>query len=322
MVRGGTRSDSCPGESTVTGFLERRLSLEQRAELEAHVDGCASCRRLVIELSSGLQLLSVVAEAHTTLPTHSVRDGEVLAKGTIVGRFVVLDLLGRGGMGVVYMAYDPQLDRKVALKLLRPGARDAIDARAHLLAEAQVTARVSHANVVAIYDVGSYRDQVFAAMEIVEGTTLRRWLADRRRTWLEVVEVFLLAGEGLAAAHAANVVHRDFKPDNVLLGSDGRVKVSDFGLAVEPSPARPGIAGTPGYLAVEAVQSGRVDQRADQFSFCVALHEALHGRRPFAAHAIDELVAEVRRGPAADATRRGVPARWSTRPDWTASTAR
>src|SRR5947207_814363 len=195
---------TCLSEATVTGFLERSLSIEERAELEVHVDGCASCRRLVIELSSGLQLLSAVAEAHTTHPARPAGDGEVLARGTVVDRFVVLDLLGRGGMGVVYMAYDPELDRKVALKLLHPGERNSSDPRAQLLAEAQVMARISHANVIAIYDVGTYREQVFAAMELVEGTTLRRWIAERR-TWREVVDVFLLAGEGLAAAHAAGV---------------------------------------------------------------------------------------------------------------------
>jgi predicted Ser/Thr protein kinase len=302
---------SCPSESTVAGFLERRLSSDQRAVLEAHVEGCVSCRRLVIELSSGLQLVSVVAEAHTTHPMRVPGHGEVLAKGIVVSRFVVLDLLGRGGMGAVYMAYDPELDRKVALKLLHPGTRSGDDPRAQLVAEAQLMARVSHANVIAIYDIGNYRDQVFAAMELVEGTTLRRWMAERRsRTWREVVDVLLLAGEGLAAAHAANVVHRDFKPENVLIGRDGRVKVSDFGLAAPPSPARGPVAGTPGYLPVEALQTGVIDERGDQFSFCITFYEALYGYRPFSADTFDALVAEVRRGPAPQGRRR-VPARLS-----------
>ncbi|HEX8106215.1 MAG TPA: protein kinase [Kofleriaceae bacterium] len=309
-MTGSVRSSaSCPSESTVAGFLERRLSIEQRAELEAHVDQCATCRRLVIEMSPGLQLLSAVAEAHTTHPAYPTGDCESLAKGAVVGRFVVLDLLGRGGMGVVYLAYDPELDRKVALKLLRRGARGVGGMRTHLLVEAQVMARINHANVLAIYDVGNYREQVFAAMELVEGTTLRRWMAERPRGWREVIDVFLLAGEGLAAAHAAGVVHRDFKPENLLLGHDGRVKVTDFGLAAEPLSATGQVAGTPGYLAVEGLVSGCVDQRSDQFSFCVALHEALHGRRPFSAHAPDELIAEVRRGPTFQGRCRRVPAR-------------
>jgi hypothetical protein len=300
---------TCLSEATVAGFLERRLSNEQRAEVEVHVDDCEHCRRVLIELVSGISTPSTVADEHTTYPARPAGASNALAKGTMVGRFVVLDLLGAGGMGIVYTAYDPELDRKVALKLLHPGARDVSDTRAHLLAEAQAMARISHANVVAIYDVGTYREQVFAAMELVEGTTLRKWMAERSRTWRQVVDVFLLAGEGLAAAHAASLVHRDFKPENVLLGSDGRVKVSDFGLATAPSATTTHIAGTPGYLPVEAFQPGGVDERGDQFSFCVAFHEALHGSRPFSAQAFEELVAEVQRGPALERGIREVPAR-------------
>jgi hypothetical protein len=163
--------------------------------------------------------------------------------------------------------------------------------------------------VVAIYEVGTSRDRVFAAMELVEGTTLRAWIAERPRSWREVVTVFLLAGEGLAAAHAAGVVHRDFKPENVLLGRDGRVKVSDFGLSILSPEGGGAVAGTPGYLPVEAVRGEAVDHRADQFAFCVAMYEALHGRRPFSARTADDLAAAVQRGPVFDQRARGVPKR-------------
>jgi murein DD-endopeptidase MepM/ murein hydrolase activator NlpD len=301
---------SCLSDSTVSSFLERSLSSERRAELEAHVDGCASCRQLLVALSAVLPMSSTSAALHTTLPARGLTGGaSPLLRGTVVGRFVVLDLLGAGGMGVVYTAHDPELARDIALKVLGPRVKDMSHARAHLLAEAQAMARISHANVIAVYDVGTFRDQVFVAMELVEGFTLRTWMTDPLHTWRDVVDLFLRAGEGLAAAHAAGVVHRDFKPENVLLGSDGRVKVSDFGLANQPSATTTGIVGTPGYLPVEAFRPGGSDERGDQFSFCVALHEALHGSRPFSARGFDELVAEIRRGPSLDGADRRVPAR-------------
>src|SRR5437763_1115036 len=156
---------------------------------------------------------------------------EGLDRGATVGRYVVLDRIGAGGMGVVYAAYDPELDRRVAIKLLRPDRFSSEAGRLRLLREAQALARLTHPNVVAVYDAGTFGDRVFVAMELVEGETLRQWLGEGPRSWREVLDRFLPAGRGLAAAHAAGLVHRDFKPENVLLGRDGRVRVMDFGLA-------------------------------------------------------------------------------------------
>jgi len=220
-------------------------------------------------------------------------------------------------MGVVHAAHDPELDRRIAVKLMHDAAWSP-----HLLREAQALARLAHPNVVTVYDIGDHGGRVFIAMELVSGATLARWLAARPRTWREIVDVFLQAGRGLAAAHAAGYVHRDFKPDNVLVGEDGRARVSDFGLAcLETSPpvAVPPdtrsdaitrtsiVAGTPAYMAPEQLDGAASDARADQFAFCVALFEALHGTRPFAGETVGELRAEIERG----VVRRGkrVPAR-------------
>src|SRR5438067_6589381 len=160
-----------------------------------------------------------------------VRSDERLERGTLVGRYVVLDVVGSGGMGVVYAAFDPELDRKVAIKLLqaKPGGSDSGGDQAWIVREAQAMARLAHPNVVAVYDVGTLPgDRVFVAMELVEGETLRAWLKTPRR-WPEVLETMRAAGGGLAAAHAAGLVHRDFKPENTIVGKDGRVRVMDFG---------------------------------------------------------------------------------------------
>jgi serine/threonine protein kinase len=152
-----------------------------------------------------------------------------------LGRYLIVDQLGEGGMGVVYRAYDPELDRKVAIKLLR--GRTSATARSRLLREAQAMAKLSHPNVVPVFDVGTWEGQVFVAMDYVPGKTLRAWLDARARTPKEILEVFCAAGRGLAAAHAQGIVHRDFKPDNVLVaeptspGEPRRVQVLDFGLA-------------------------------------------------------------------------------------------
>src|SRR3954469_19947733 len=209
-----------------------------------------------------------------------------------------MGLLGRGGMGVVLSAYDPLLDRRVALKLLRPGAFPGVseqEGRARLQREAQAMARLAHPNVVAVHDVGTVGEQLFIAMEYVDGQTLTAWRSSAERDWRAIVLMYLGAGSGLQAAHAAGMVHRDFKPDNVLIGSDGRPRVGDFGLVsvtrasegaatTEAGTTRHGaIMGTPGYMSPEQVRGEPSDAQSDQFSFCVALYEALYGQRPFAA---------------------------------------
>ncbi len=231
----------------------------------------------------------------------------------VIDRYIVLERIGAGGMGVVYLAHDPQLRRNVAIKLVGGGQRHR-DAwareQARLLREGRALARLSHPNVVPIYDVGVLGEQVYLAMEFVAGETLADWLARARPPLRAVLEVFLAAGRGLAAAHAAGIVHRDFKPANVIVGADGRVRVLDFGLARsteavelpsagEPEPAGPRpsstITGTPAYMAPEQ-ERGEVGPAADQFSFCVALHEALCGARPFAGATLEELHAAKRAG--------------------------
>ncbi len=233
-----------------------------------------------------------------------------LQTGARIGRYVVIERVGTGAMGVVYGAYDPELDRKIALKLLKPGQGAQETARARLLREAKAMGRLSHPNVVAVHDVGVFEEQIFIAMEFLSGGTIKSWLAEAPRTWREILAVFVAAGRGLVAAHAAGLVHRDFKPDNVLLDKDGRPRVVDFGIARQADGAleesggfdltvplhAPGgqdaalmtltktgaMVGTPAYMSPEQFMGERGDERGDQFSFCVALYEALYGERPFA----------------------------------------
>src|SRR5262245_22789649 len=167
------------------------------------------------------------------LPPPDPAQGTLL-RGASIGRYIVLGLVGRGGMGEVYAAYDPELDRKVAVKLLRvkPGAGVSLtEGRQRTLREAQAIARLSHPNVVVCYDVGTFEDKVFIAMEFVEGNTAGFWAQSQKRNWREILKVYLAAGRGLAAAHEKGLVHRDFKPDNIMVSRDGQVRVMDFGLA-------------------------------------------------------------------------------------------
>ncbi|HEU5060115.1 MAG TPA: serine/threonine-protein kinase, partial [Kofleriaceae bacterium] len=192
-------------------------------------------------------------------------------------------------IGSVALAYDPELDRRVALKILRPEVWNLVgtEARERLQREAMVMARLAHPNIVTVYDVGTWCDQAYIAMEYVDGPTLLEWREAAPRTWREVLEVCLAAGRGIAAAHASGIIHRDVKPPNVLLGQDGRVRVTDFGVAALIDEMRGAagaeelISGTPGYMSPEQMEGRPTDERSDQFGFCVTVWEAMSGQRPF-----------------------------------------
>ena len=241
---------------------------------------------------------------------------------TWLGRFLVIERIGAGGMGQVYAAYDPELDRKVALKLLH-GHVDAGDRHAaeRLHQEAQAMARLSHPNVVTVHEIGGHAGSIFIAMELVAGVDLGRWLAAQPRPWRAVLDMFRAAGEGLAAAHDAGLVHRDFKPANVLVGDDGRARVADFGLvhtgrspeadpAAEATTRVGAVMGTPAYMAPEQLRGAATDARTDVFAFCLALWEALLGSRPFAAESLDLRLQAIERGLPDDPPRLPLRERW------------
>ncbi|MEM9489356.1 MAG: serine/threonine-protein kinase [Myxococcota bacterium] len=291
---------------------------------------------------TGLAATQPLRPATTPPPATTVH--AILPPGTVIARYIIRDQLGTGGMGVVYSAYDPELDRMVALKLLLDrGDESSQQQQARLRREAQAMARMSHPNVVAIYDVGSFDGEIFIAMELVVGVTLDQWLAEGEtsggRSWRTVCALFGEIGRGLAAAHAAGIVHRDFKPGNVLIDRLGRPRITDFGLAgsslAMPEPSDPSAArialnddrsydgdsdrrsdesrelasalstsltrtgaliGTPRYMAPEQHRGVTIDARADQFSFCVVLYEALYDQRPFSGATIGALARAVQSG--------------------------
>lgn len=321
----------CLDDATIAAFIDGHLEPDAAARAERHLDRCVRCSELLAELGR-----TYAADPPATGPYREPADAptkgpaeadagpaDLPAVGERLGRYVVDHPIGAGGMGVVLSATDPALGRRVAIKLLRPELwqdQDPELARERLLREAQAMARLAHANVLAVHDVGTERGGVFIAMDLVEGVTLARWLALEPRSADEILDVFLDAARGLGAAHDAAVVHRDFKPDNVLVRSDGQVLVTDFGLArtdqhgpeqLDPSAAGPGgampsppapmltrpglIVGTPAYMAPEQLTTGRASAQTDQFSFCVALYEALCGHRPYEAGDLDELLHKMHR---------------------------
>jgi tetratricopeptide (TPR) repeat protein len=307
--------EGCLDDDTVLQLVSGTLRDSAAAQL--HLDACNACRELV-------------ASAAPDDPP----DWEHLEIGAQLGRYRITAVLGAGAMGYVFAAHDPELGRTVALKLLRTRDEATAAYSARLLREAQALAKLSHPNVVTVHDVGSFGEHLFVALEWVDGGTLASWLAEPRTT-RQILEVFRQAGEGLAAAHTVGLVHRDIKPDNILVGKDQRVRVTDFGLALslendgagatppselaEAMPALPMrltatgvVIGTPAYASPEQVEGGDADARSDQFSFCVALFEALHGYRPFHGDDWAELRAALRTGTIAKQPGKPVP-RWLDR---------
>ncbi len=281
----------CPDENVLLDLSRGRLAGAALEQAEAHLDGCSRCRRAVAELLRD----STVSAAAAPAPAP-------IRPGTCIGRYVVIERVGAGATGQVLAAYDPVLDRKVALKLLRPHASSE-EHKARLVREAKTLARLAHPNVVTLFDVGEWEGQVFISLEFVAGGSAADWVARQGRAWRDVVTLFVQAGRGLAAAHEAGVVHRDFKPDNVLVHPDGRALVTDFGLAGHFESSAGGghardvglthsgaLLGTPAYMAPDQLEGRPASAASDQFSFCVALFEALYGQKPWRAETVAELV--------------------------------
>jgi serine/threonine protein kinase len=322
----------CPPDEVLAVHLEQELVGAEAEQVGAHIDGCDSCRELVVVLAR---------QRRVDLDTRETSSGSGIPRtapielsmpslpGALAGRYQLKRLIGRGAMGAVYEALDFNLHRLVALKVLRLApektASERIEAANRLVREARAMAVLSHRNVVAVYDVGQHNDQVFVAMQLIDGATLRLWLKAQKRAPRQVMKVLYDAGAGLAAAHHARLIHRDFKPDNVLISKRGTARVTDFGLArradLGPDPlsrssmdadrgSRPvivevdtadsndvtrtgAVVGTPAYMSPEQARGQVIDARADQFSFCVTAWEALYGQRPFAGTTWSEIYANV-----------------------------
>ena len=281
---------ACPDHDELCDFVARTLDVERAAAIEAHFADCDDCRTLVYALVDD-------TPGSTTTPR--------------IGRFEVLDVIGQGAMGVVYRAHDGELDRIVAIKVRRGTARLNAEREERLRREARALARLTHPNVVSVYESGVHDGMAYVVMEYVDGVTLDTWLRERRSVEERLARM-IEAGRGLAAAHAAGLIHRDFKPHNVFVSKVA--KVGDFGLARIRRAAEHADAehddgaeltmtlsagtmiGTPAYMAPEQLAGGVATEASDQFSFCVTLYESLFGTRPFRGDSIRELVAAMEVG--------------------------
>jgi len=295
---------TCPEDNTLGALVEGRLGEAETAEIREHLDGCEACRGAA---------LAAVRAGLARAPTDTEDEPDAApAVGATYGRYELRRLIGTGGMGHVFEAFDRELERAVALKLVRPQVADQRAAE-RLVRESRIMAKVADRSVITVFDAGRLGARVYIAMELIRGDTLGSYLARTRPGWREVVALYARAGAGLVAAHRAGVVHRDFKPDNVLveLASDRvrRVVVTDFGIAHAGEPAEPageptpretasgdvrltatGAAiGTPAYMAPEQLSGEPVDARADMFAFAVALWEGLFGARPFAGRTVEAI---------------------------------
>jgi tetratricopeptide (TPR) repeat protein len=302
---------ACLDENQVLALVHGRLKGDELVQAQQHLDSCVDCLDLVGFYQQSAQGVEDEVETHDHdfVPLTESEEIDLKApEGSKIGRYEVIRSLGRGGMGVVYLAQDPKLGRRVALKLVKPSLSS--DERAdhfekRLMREARAMARLAHPNVLTIYDVGIQEGQVFMASEWVDGGTLDEWMKEGPHRWPAIAQRFREAARGLVAAHAAGLIHRDFKPSNVMVGKDERVRVFDFGL-VKSTTANIGdittqlsgnfVVGTPAYMAPEQMVGKTADERSDQFSFCASMYEALAGVRPFTGRNLTELLTNIGSG--------------------------
>lgn len=282
--------DVCPSEDLLIRYGEKRLRVEERAPIDAHLEACEAC-----DLSVAMLRASVASSMHLTAQTEAdleaftrrMKVARNLKPGMHLGRYRLLRKVGMGAMGAVFAAYDPDLDRDVALKvLLESNAAPEVE-RARIAREARSMAKLAHPNVVAVYEIGVAGDRVFLAMELVVGTTLQEWMLLNPPRG-ELVSLFQEIALALEAAHRVGIIHRDLKPQNIMVSQEGRAKVTDFGLA-DAATKTGTLIGTPAYMSLEAIRGELVGPASDQFSLAVCLHEALTGKRPYEASSQVEL---------------------------------